>query len=426
MSIQANFPAIKPTLLLDFANVGQLDPRITFTRASTGTFTDSVGVLQTAAIDAPRFDYDPVTLACKGLLIEESRTNSIRNNTGQGAVAGTPGTLPTNWDVTSSGSGITREIVGTGTEDGIQYVDIRFFGTGSGSAIPQIRPETTTQVVAAVGQSWSASWYLRIVGGSTTGISAGTWQSIWQERDASGVSLTVVSVIVSAPTTADLRGQRLSLSRTLTDAGVARLTNRIQFSVTDGVPIDITLRIGLPQLELGAFATSVIPTTTTALTRAADVATMTGANFSNWYNQTEGTLFTQFLPNVVAPATAAQIVAMFSDATTDNTVELYKRANVDGSTRFSVNSGGVNYVFMNLGVFAQSVTKLVGAYKVDNFAGVQNAGTVIVDTSGQTANVSQLDIGRFVTGSGYLNGYLQRITYYPRRLTNSELQALTA
>ena len=38
MSIQSNFPAIKPTLLLDFANVEQLDPRITFTRASTATY----------------------------------------------------------------------------------------------------------------------------------------------------------------------------------------------------------------------------------------------------------------------------------------------------------------------------------------------------------------------------------------------------
>jgi len=422
MSIQANFPAIKPTLLLDFANVGQLDPRITFTRASTGTFTDSVGVLQTAAIDAPRFDYDPVTLACKGLLIEESRTNSIRNNTGQGAVAGTPGTLPTNWDVTSSGSGITREIVGTGTEDGIQYVDIRFFGTGSGSAIPQIRPETTTQVVAAVGQSWSASWYLRIVGGSTTGISAGTWQSIWQERDASGVSLTVVSVIVSAPTTADLRGQRLSLSRTLTDAGVARLTNRIQFSVTDGVPIDITLRIGLPQLELGAFATSVIPTTTTALTRAADVATMTGANFSNWYNQAEGTLFADAAPQ--SSNVTSIVLAEAGDGTSSNRLGLFKLG-TSGNASFAILVGGVTQVSTNNGVWP-ATGKLIGAYKTDDFAAAFNGGTVATDTSGTIPVVNQLTIGRRQDGVSYLNGHISRISYYPRRLTNSELQALTA
>jgi len=50
-------------------------PTPTFTRASTATFVGSDGLIQSAAINAPRFDHDPVTLACKGLLIEESRTN---------------------------------------------------------------------------------------------------------------------------------------------------------------------------------------------------------------------------------------------------------------------------------------------------------------------------------------------------------------
>jgi len=42
MTIQANFPAIKPSLLLDFANTKQLDSRITYTRASTASFYNGV------------------------------------------------------------------------------------------------------------------------------------------------------------------------------------------------------------------------------------------------------------------------------------------------------------------------------------------------------------------------------------------------
>jgi hypothetical protein len=42
MAIQSNFPAIKPSLNLDFANTEALDPRITFTRASTATYYDGV------------------------------------------------------------------------------------------------------------------------------------------------------------------------------------------------------------------------------------------------------------------------------------------------------------------------------------------------------------------------------------------------
>ncbi len=70
---------VLPAMMLDFLS-GVLDSRITFVRASTATFTGSNGLLQTAAIDAPRFDYDPVTLAPKGLLIEETRTNLLLNS----------------------------------------------------------------------------------------------------------------------------------------------------------------------------------------------------------------------------------------------------------------------------------------------------------------------------------------------------------
>jgi hypothetical protein len=40
MSIKASFPDIKPSLMLDFANTKRLDPRITFTRATTATYYD--------------------------------------------------------------------------------------------------------------------------------------------------------------------------------------------------------------------------------------------------------------------------------------------------------------------------------------------------------------------------------------------------
>ena len=77
MSFSNNFPTTSPSLELDFANVGALDPRITFTRSSIATVTNSLGLLQTVQANVPRFDYDPVTLAPRGLLIEEARTNLL-------------------------------------------------------------------------------------------------------------------------------------------------------------------------------------------------------------------------------------------------------------------------------------------------------------------------------------------------------------
>ena len=66
----------RPSLNLNFQG-GKLDSRVTFARSTTGTFVGSDGLIQTAAINTPRFDYDPVTLACKGLLIEEQRVNLL-------------------------------------------------------------------------------------------------------------------------------------------------------------------------------------------------------------------------------------------------------------------------------------------------------------------------------------------------------------
>ena len=121
MTIKALFPTVRPTLNLDFANTKTLDPRVTFTRASTGTFVGSNGLIQTAASNIPRFDHNPTTGESLGLLVEEARTNSLTNNTMVGAVAGTPGTLPTGWPFQASSAGLAVSIVGTGTESGIAY-----------------------------------------------------------------------------------------------------------------------------------------------------------------------------------------------------------------------------------------------------------------------------------------------------------------
>jgi len=93
-----------PLLALDFMTPGTLDPRITFTRASTGTYFNSAGVMQTAAVNAPRWDYDPVTLALRGLLIEEQRANLLLNS----ATLGTQ-------SVTVTAQAYTLSFYGTGT-----------------------------------------------------------------------------------------------------------------------------------------------------------------------------------------------------------------------------------------------------------------------------------------------------------------------
>ena len=64
------------TLDLDFTK-GVLDPRITFTRASSGTRVGPNGLIESIPTNVPRFDHDPITCKPLGLLIEEQRTNLL-------------------------------------------------------------------------------------------------------------------------------------------------------------------------------------------------------------------------------------------------------------------------------------------------------------------------------------------------------------
>jgi len=106
-----------PSLDLGFLSPGVLDPQITFTRASTGTYVDIAGVMQTAAINAPRWDYDPVTHQLKGVLIEEQRTNVLLNSAALTTQSATVTALP--WTLSFYGTGtITRSGVSTGATTG--------------------------------------------------------------------------------------------------------------------------------------------------------------------------------------------------------------------------------------------------------------------------------------------------------------------
>jgi hypothetical protein len=368
----------------------------------------------------PRFDYDPVTLAARGLLIEEQRTNSIRNNTMVGAVAGTPGTLPTNWSQLSV-NGVTRSVVGAGSEDGISYIDVQLQGTPASTNNFAIRFEQTTQIAASAGQTWSSSSYVRLVGGSLANAPV---QVGVNERNSGGGFVTASATSI-VPTSAPLGSQRYLHTRTLTGATTAFVDNGVIVACTSGADIDITLRIGLPQLELGAFSTSVIPTSTAAATRAADVATMVGDNFANWYRADEGTLFAEGSSVDSISGTTSRRYAELHDGSTSNLINVeFRNTN---QSRFSVVDAGVSQASINgVGTINQT-SKIAGAYKVDDFSFAANGALGTPDTSGSVPVVNRMTIGSRSdnVGAATINGHIRRIAFINRRVSNAELQALT-
>ena len=411
-----------PTLNFQFAGATEISSQITFTRASTGSYYNSAGVLSSAATNAPRFDYNPSTLAAQGLLIEEARTNSIRNNTMVGAVAGTPGTLPTNWNVITSG--MAFNVIGTGTENGISYIDIQAVGTTTASS-SGVRFEATNQVVASNGQSWTGSFYVRQVAGATTNITSlntnvfgRTAANVANADDSSSANF------LSTISQASLSVARRSFSLTLAAATTAFVSTQLLFTHSIGVAIDITLRIGLPQLELGAFATSVIPTTTTALTRAADVASVN--TLSPWYNSVEGTLYVQAQDMSDAAHNTSQPRAVSINNGSTSAIDI-SRLPASAQGRARVDDAGVNQ-FNSLTTAWPLATqaKVALAYKANDFAACLGGGAVFTDALGSVPTVTTLTIGNFNTAGGNSwVGWIQRITYYPRRLSNAELITLT-
>jgi hypothetical protein len=170
------------------------------------------------------------------------------------------------------------------------------------------------------------------------------------------------------------------------------------------------------QLEAGAFATSYIPTVASQVTRTADTTSIVAPNFAPFYNQSEGTFFAEFSGN-----------GSYALAVNDGTSPNYSGiVYVNSTTTRGVTASGATYQFVQMaGGAAGTVNKTAYAYKLGDLAGSTNGGAVVTSTSTVIPTVIQMLIGTF-GGFGQLNGHVRSIRYFPTRLSNAQLQALTA
>jgi hypothetical protein len=182
------------------------------------------------------------------------------------------------------------------------------------------------------------------------------------------------------------------------------------------------------QLEAGPFATSYIPTTTGSAVRSADVCSISGGGFNNFYNQSEGTLFADVTPQSIAQL--ATVLAVNSGSAQNQhgifkTNPAFTAAGLRwGAT--SVLTGFVTQAAITTGTdVAISRSKLSYAYKLDDFS-FAYAGTIVgTDTSGTLPSPTTMQIGNR-DGTLQINGHLASIRYYKKRLPDAKLQALTA
>lgn len=195
-----------------------------------------------------------------------------------GAVAGSPGTAPTNWVLVPT-TGLSSQVLGTGLENGLPYIDFKVTGTASTNNPFRFIYEQSTQIAALNAQTWTISNWFRLTGSSVT-----VNLAIVQRNSSGGLLVETLSPISY---TSSL--QRYSFSNTNNNASTAFVVPEVRVSITSGQTYDFTIRIAAPQMELGAYATTWVPTTTAAVTRLADAASKTGV--SSIIGQSAGTIF---------------------------------------------------------------------------------------------------------------------------------------
>ena len=175
------------------------------------------------------------------------------------------------------------------------------------------------------------------------------------------------------------------------------------------------------QVEAGSFPTSYIKSNSgSTTTRSADVASIPVADFG--YNTAVGSVVAEYLPTKVD----ATIRAVF-ELVKDTNDKLYSASAT--IRHWFVKSGNTVQANLDLGSSTEDQSnKIAGAYKLNDFAASLDGASVNTDTSGSVpTGITDLHIGGIKdSSSSYLNGHIKSIKYYPRRLTNAQLQELTS
>jgi nitrogen fixation protein FixH len=177
------------------------------------------------------------------------------------------------------------------------------------------------------------------------------------------------------------------------------------------------------QLESASFSTSYIPTVASAVTRAADAASMTGANFSSWFSNAEGTLYAESrCPKGITGN--INRIASLNDGTTSNRMEI--DAGGAEATVARIQANGVSQGQPSAGSFTDfQLRKSALGIQLNNFTLAANTATNS-NISALVPVVDRLMIGQSpAASSNFLNGTLAKIAYYPKRLADGELVALT-
>ena len=405
MTIKQLFPTQRPALDLNFARQKRLDSRVTFTRGSTATYVGSDGLIKTAASGEARFDHDPTTGESLGLLIEESRTNLLLDSEDF-----------TQWSneysmTRSSNSLIAPDGTLTGTK-------IEIANTGLTQVLKKSASVSTAtntlSVFAKAGNNSSLILGDAQVGAAVTfDLSNGTY------------TVRVVGLYTAQMIPLPNGWYRCSVTNSLPRILYSPLWIGMKWSTSGSGAVGDYIYIWGAQLEESPYPTSYIPTTTATVTRSADVASMTGTNFSSWYNQSEGTIFTNVKLLESAPSFDKDYGAWFGRGS--NSISGIRHDYAQTPTnRLDVYDNSGNLTLCQLTGPAPTIRKAASAIQSGSFSYCLNGtlGSPFGVQGSVPTTLDRLLFGGYNNVNGQ-NKTISRLTYFPKRLTDTSLQYLT-
>lgn len=384
---------------------------ITFTRASAATRINHLGQLESVAANVPRIDYDPVTKACKGLLIENQQTNlCLRSQDFVLSWTGSPSAIQSVESYLGFAPFYTLQKTTSGNSEG--------------------RSLTISSVVSGNTLTITAAF----LAGSSSVVSFGLYASVGAWGNLSDCSAEIISGPGVIGTYSGAHKNVSGLSAT--EPTLVRITRTF---IADAIcvvylypggaqstSIGDSVKATRVQVEPGFSYSSYIPTAGAQVTRAADVP---NRNLGSEYNTNEGAIYVEFdysgsgssvVSNgratlALTAETFANSLLMYNQSSFSSGVYSYKSAS--GNGQVSMNSG--------IQVPAGQVIKSAISFKQNSFLMSVNGAAALSDTSYEHPVLTKLLLGWF-NNSNYLNGHIRKLRYYPKALTAAQLQALTA
>ena len=408
---------IGETAYVTFAQAEIRSSATAYNATTTQALTNYIPTLQTAAINQARLDYNPVTGTPNGLLIEEARTNLLTYSQDfTNSVWYKDGTTITaTANIAPDGTQTASKIIASATSarhharqdyataslstntfscyakaGEYKYIALSaiyatnsagfctVFDLTNGNVTQSTNNYSTPTIntATAVGNGW---WRLSVTGTNTAGVILGSW--------------AINPCPVATPT---IEGSRYSPTYT-------------------GDGFSGVYAWGA-QLEAGAFPTSYIPTVASQVTRSADSATITGTNFSSWYNQAQGSFYASYLNSQPYTGTIPILGG------NSNPFILYRQGSMLKS--YNAVTGGISIGFTDPYV-PNAFMKASITYSNQNRTALLAENGVSISSSGLFSPTTDLGIG-YNSNYGYLNGWIQKVQYYPIALSSAELQEMTS